>query len=391
MRGLEERTPLSVKRLLKGRGFHGRKARLGALRRGRVRSRGGARGKGDETETYKACARGQTQHTGDPQLGGGPPLKNPRKSSAPNAPTAADKKGGKTNAGTVASKWQGARGAPKPLAPGLYVTATPIGNLGDITLRALEILEGAHAVACEDTRVTGKLLTAFGIKAELFAYHDHNAARARPKILARLAEGDAIALVSDAGTPLISDPGFKLVSEAREAGYAIHVVPGASSIAAALSVAGLPTDKFLFAGFLPNKAGARKKAFEDLKPVPASLVLLEAPSRLEATLRAGAEVLGDRNVAVARELTKIHEEVRRGTLAGLADQYTEEGPPKGEIVIVIAPPTESTATAIDIDDALRLALEAGSVKDAASEVAEMTGRPRREIYARALELTKESK
>jgi len=268
------------------------------------------------------------------------------------------------------------------------VAATPIGNLGDITLRALEVLEGADAIACEDTRVSGKLLNAFSIKAELVPYHDHNAARARPKILARLAEGEVIALISDAGTPLISDPGFKLVSEAREAGHAVHVVPGASSVAAALSVAGLPTDKFLFAGFLSSKAGARKKMLEELKVVPASLVLLEAPSRLAATLHACSEALGDRDVAVARELTKIHEEVRRGTLSGLADQYTEEGPPKGEIVIVIAPPTVSPADAIDIDDALRLALAGSSVKDAASEVAEMTGKPRREIYARAIELAK---
>ncbi len=293
-----------------------------------------------------------------------------------------------TSAETVASKWQVPGRASKPLASGLYVTATPIGNLEDITLRALRVLENADVVACEDTRVTAKLLNAYGVKARLFAYHDHNAARVLPGLLARLAEGDRVALVSDAGTPLISDPGFRLVEAAREAGYEVFAVPGASSVSAALSVAGLPTDRFLFAGFLPPRKAARKKALEDLKHTQASLVLLEGPSRLGAMLGDAAKVLGPRNAAVARELTKLHEEVRRGTLTELAAHYAEAGPPKGEIVVIIAPPTDNLDTDIDVDAALRDALQAGSVKDAASEVAQMTGRPRRELYARALALSK---
>jgi len=299
-------------------------------------------------------------------------------------------KGAKINAGTMASKWQEGRGSAKPLAPGLYVTATPIGNLEDITLRALRVLEGADAVACEDTRVTGKLLNAYGIKANLIAYHDHNAARARPRILDRLSKGACIALVSDAGTPLISDPGYKLIAEARDAGLAIHAVPGPSSVSAALSVAGLPTDRFMFLGFLPPKSGARTKALQDVKDVKASLVLLEGPSRLAKLLRDADAALGPREAAVARELTKIHEDVRRGSLIELVAHYEESGPPKGEIVVVIGPPTDEPGSAIDMDKALRAALRLGSVKDAATEVSELTGRPRREVYARALELTKDA-
>lgn len=291
----------------------------------------------------------------------------------------------------MASKWREGRGDAKPLEPGLYVTATPIGNLEDITLRALRVLEGADVVLCEDTRVTAKLLSAYGIKADLVAYHDHNAARVRPQVLERLAKGEAVALVSDAGTPLISDPGYKLVAEARAAGAKVHVVPGASSVPAALSIAGLPTDRFLFAGFLPPKSAARLKALEELRPVRASLVFFEGPSRLAAALQDAAAVLGPREAAVARELTKLHEEVRRGTLNELAAHYEEAGPPKGEIVIVIAPAADDGASAIDVDEALRAALKSGSVKDAASEVAEMTGRPRREVYARALELAKDER
>jgi len=268
------------------------------------------------------------------------------------------------------------------------VTATPIGNLEDITLRALRVLEGADVVLCEDTRVTAKLLSAYGIKADLSPYHDHNGPRVRPKVLAQLAKGARVALVSDAGTPLISDPGYKLVAEARAAGHKVHVVPGASSVSAALSVAGLPTDRFLFVGFLPPKTHARKAALEELKSARASLVLLEGPSRLAALLRDAGAVLGPREAAVARELTKLHEDLRRGSLEELAVQYETEGPPKGEIVVIIGPPTEHLGAAIDVDAALRAALETGSVKDAAAEVAEMTGRPRREIYARALELAK---
>jgi len=291
--------------------------------------------------------------------------------------------------GTVASKWQESLNPAKTLEPGLYVTATPIGNLEDITLRALRVLEGADMVLCEDTRVSARLLSAYGIKAELTAYHDHNAARVRPRVLERLHDGARVALVSDAGTPLISDPGYKLVAEARAAGVKVHAVPGASSVPAALCVAGLPTDRFLFAGFLPPKSAARKKALEELRSIRASLVVFEGPSRLAGFLRDAALVLGPREAAVTRELTKLHEEVRRGPLDELAAHYEDAGPPKGEIVVVIAPPTENQASAVDMDEALRAALKTGSLKDAAAEVAEMTGRPRREVYARALELSKE--
>ena len=310
-------------------------------------------------------------------------------SRSPHAP-ASSVEDGEINPGSVASKWQdvGRRDAKKPLEPGLYVTATPIGNLEDVTLRALRVFESADLILCEDSRVTGKLLNAFGIKGEMLAYHDHNAEKVRPRVLERLAAGAVVALVSDAGTPLISDPGYKLVRETAEAGHGVFTVPGPSSVAAALSIAGLPTDRFLFAGFLPPKSAARRKALEELKPVVASLVLLEGPSRLQGLLKDASDVLGEREVAVARELTKLHEEVRRGTLVELALHYENEGAPKGEIVVVIAPPTDK-AGEIDVDAALLSALKQGSVKDAASEVAEMTGQARRVLYARALELSRD--
>ncbi len=288
----------------------------------------------------------------------------------------------------MASKWPSEFGRGKTLVPGLYVTATPIGNLEDITLRALRVLEQSDVIACEDTRVTAKLLSAYGLKTPLIAYHDHNGPRVRPQILARLAAGEKVALVSDAGTPLISDPGFKLIAEAHEAGCEVFAVPGASSVAAALSIAGLATDRFLFAGFLPPKSGARKKALEELKSAHASLVLLEGPSRLAALLADAAQVLGAREAAIAREITKLHEEVRRGTLEELAQHYEEAGAPKGEIVVVIGPPENALYTELDTDAALAQALKKSSVKDAAAEVAEITGRPRRELYARALEISK---
>jgi len=274
---------------------------------------------------------------------------------------------------------------PAPLASGLYIVATPIGNLRDITLRAIDTLRGARLVLCEDTRVTAKLMNHFSCPAPLAAYHDHNAARMRPRVLEALARGEAVALVSDAGTPLISDPGYKLVRAAREAGHEVFAVPGASSITAALSVAGLPTDRFMFVGFLPPKSAARQRALGELAPVHASLVVLEAPSRVAACLRDMARVLGPREAAVARELTKLYEEVRRDTLAALADLYEAEGPPRGEIVIVVGP---GEIAAVD-DDAIARALEAAlgegaSVKDAVAQVCAVTGAPRRDVYARAL-------
>ena len=274
------------------------------------------------------------------------------------------------------------------LAPGLHVVATPIGNLGDITLRALEVLAGADLIACEDTRVTRKLLDRYGIATSLTPYHDHNAAEARPRLLARLAEGAAIALVSDAGTPLVSDPGYKLVRAVREAGHAVTVVPGASAALAALAVAGLPTDRFFFEGFLPAKSGQRRARIAELARIPATLILYETGPRLAAALADLAQGLGPREAAVCRELTKLHEEVRRGALAALAQDYATADEPRGEIVLVIAPPTEAAPDQNDIDALLRQALGRLSVKEAVGEIAAVTGRPRREVYQRALALAK---
>jgi 16S rRNA (cytidine1402-2'-O)-methyltransferase len=275
-----------------------------------------------------------------------------------------------------------------PLTPGLHVVATPIGNLGDITLRALSALAGADLIACEDTRVTRKLLDRYAIATPLTPYHDHNAAQARPALLRRLAAGAAIALVSDAGTPLISDPGYKLVRAAQEAGHPVTTLPGASSLLAALTVAGLPTDQFFFAGFLPPKQAARRARAAELARIPATLVLFEAGPRLAATLSDLAAGLGPREAALCRELTKLHEEIRRGDLATLA-QTCADGELRGEFVVVIAPPqAPATVSAKDTDMLLRQALARVSLKDAVGEVADVTGLPRRELYQRALALAK---
>ena len=276
------------------------------------------------------------------------------------------------------------RGA--PLAPGLYLVATPIGNADDITLRALAVLAGADVIACEDTRTTARLLAMHGITARLTPYHDHNAARARPALLARIARGEAVALVAEAGTPLISDPGYKLVAEAHAAGLAVTVAPGASAALAALTLSGLPTDRFLFAGFLPPRAAARRRALARLAAVDATLVLFESPRRLAAALADMAAELGPRPAAVARELTKRFEEVRRDRLDALAQHYRDAGAPKGEIVVVVGPPGETAADEDEVDARLRQALETHSVRDAAAAVAAATGVPRRRLYARALEL-----
>jgi 16S rRNA (cytidine1402-2'-O)-methyltransferase len=278
--------------------------------------------------------------------------------------------------------------APQP-KPGLYLVATPIGNLSDITLRALEVLAGADVIACEDTRVTRKLAERYGIEAPLTPYHEHNAAEARPKILARLADGQAVALVSDAGTPLISDPGYKLAREASDAGFAVTVLPGASSVLAGLSLSGLPTDRFFFEGFLPPKQIARQKRIAAIAAIPATLVLFETGPRVAEALADLAAGLGARYAAICRELTKLHEEVRRGDLATLAQDYAAGAETRGEFVIVIAPPLEEEAADADVDMLLRNALERVSVKDAVGEVALATGRPKREVYQRALELTKD--
>lgn len=273
------------------------------------------------------------------------------------------------------------------LAPGLYVVATPIGNLRDITLRALQVLAAADLIACEDTRVSRRLLDHYGIGARLLAYHDHNAESARPRLLQRLAEDAAVALISDAGTPLISDPGFKLVRAAREAGHMVTAVPGPSAVMAALSSAGLPTDRFLFEGFLPAKSAARRNRIAELAAVPASLVLFEAGPRLGDTLADLAAVLDSREAAVCRELTKLHEEIRRGDLASLAAHYQGDAEVRGEMVIVVAPPRAAAADAGETETLLRQALQAHSLKDAVVAVAQATGRPRREVYRQALAMS----
>lgn len=274
------------------------------------------------------------------------------------------------------------------LAPGLHVVATPIGHLGDVTLRALATLKAADLVLCEDTRVTHKLLDRYGLAPKLHAYHDHNAAAVRPKVLAQLAAGAAIALVSDAGTPLVSDPGYKLVAEALEAGLRVYPVPGASALLSALVAAGLPTDRFFFEGFLPPKSGQRKNRLSEIAAIPATMVFYETGPRLEASLRDLAEVFGARSAAVCRELTKTFEETRRGMLDELAAHYEKAGAPKGEIVIVVAPP-DPDANKIspdELDARLKQALKRGSLKDAVAEVSDETGMKKREVYARALAL-----
>ena len=272
-------------------------------------------------------------------------------------------------------------------APGLYIVATPIGNAADISLRALDLLRSADLVAAEDTRVTAKLFTRYGIKTRMTAYHDHNAERARPALLAKLAAGAVIALVSDAGTPLVSDPGFKLVRAALAAGIAVSALPGASAVLTALVLSGLPSDRFLFAGFLDSRAERRRRTLTELKAVPASLVFFESAQRLAESLAAMREVLGERDAAVGRELTKRFEEMRRGPLSELAAHYRDAGPPRGELVVVVGPPRDDEP--VDLDGLLRSALATQSLRDAADAVAAATGRPRREVYARALVLTRD--
>jgi len=270
-----------------------------------------------------------------------------------------------------------------PLAPGLYLVATPIGNLRDITLRALDVLAGADLVLAEDTRVTGKLLATYGISKPLERYDDHAGERVRPRVLAALARGGRIALCSDAGTPLVSDPGYRLAVEAIAAGHTVIPIPGASAVLTALAAAGLPTDRFLFAGFPPPKSVARRAFFEVLAPLRATLVLFEGASRLRASLGDAAAVLGTRQAVVARELTKLHETHHRGTLAELAADPALARP-KGELVIVIAPGEAAAATAADAETALAEALARLGPAKAASEVAKALGLDRRTLYQRAL-------
>ena len=270
------------------------------------------------------------------------------------------------------------------LPPGLYIVATPIGNLSDLSPRAADTLRKANLVLAEDTRVSGKLLKHIGAGTPMRSYHDHTSDSERSDFVDRMG-AQAIALVSDAGTPLISDPGFKLVRAARDAGHAVHTVPGPSAAVAALSIAGLPTDRFLFLGFLPSKAGARSTAIAEVAGIRATLVLYESGPRLSETLEALGEGLGDRDVAVARELTKLHEECVTGSLSELAERYAD-ATPKGEIVIVVAPPLELPEPSDgDLDSALDEALLRLSPSRAAAEVAERLGIKRKRAYARALE------
>jgi 16S rRNA (cytidine1402-2'-O)-methyltransferase len=282
-----------------------------------------------------------------------------------------------------------ARASKSVLAPGtLAIVATPIGNLGDFSGRAAQSLSQADIIACEDTRVTAKLLAAFDIHTPMLAYHEHNAARVRPQLIDRLKEGQIVALVSDAGTPLISDPGYKLVQTAIAEGIAVTAAPGASALLTALVLSGLPSDRFLFAGFLPPRGPARRTEIRTLAAVPATLIFYETAPRLAKALADLHAVLGPRPAAVARELTKRFEEVRRGPLNELQAFYDAAAEPKGEIVIVVAPPDLGAAqmTDADIDSALETAFQSHSLKEAAALVAAETGLPRRAVYARALQL-----
>lgn len=277
----------------------------------------------------------------------------------------------------------------RPLSPGLYLVATPIGNLADISLRALAVLSRADLIAAEDTRHSRKLLSHFGIKGELTPYHEHNAAKERPRLLARIRAGFAVALISDAGTPLVSDPGYKLVREALEAGLEVTSVPGASAVLAALTSAGLPTDTFLFAGFLPPKGGARRKRLEELKPVPATLIFYETASRLAASLADMAEVYGAREAAVAKELTKLHESVARGTPAELAAALASTEL-KGEFVVLVGPPNPDEAEIGDeaIVASLKQALKQESFRDAVRSVADKFKLKRSRVYELGLALSR---
>ena len=285
---------------------------------------------------------------------------------------------------------------PGPLAPGLYLVATPIGNARDITLRALDVLAAADVLAAEDTRNTRRLLTIHGVRrpqgGQLVPYHDHNGAAQRPRLLAALAEGRSVALVSDAGTPLVADPGYRLAAEAISAGHPVTAVPGASAALAALAVAGLPTDRFLFAGFPPPRSAARRRALAELAAVPGTLVFYESPRRLAASLADMAATLGaDRPAAVCRELTKRFEETRRGTLGALAAEYAAAPEPRGEVVVLVGPPAAQAASGEALDAALAGALPGRSVRDAAEAVAAELGLPRRQVYARALALGRDGR
>ena len=306
------------------------------------------------------------------------PSDNREAATPPDAPAA------HTNDGARPSK----RPHPPAMKPGHYLVATPIGNLGDLSVRARDILAAAALIACEDTRVTGRLLAANGLSTKMTSYHDHSSSGTRDRLIQTLNDGKIVALVSDAGTPLISDPGYRLVSAAVEAGIYVTAAPGPSAPLTALVLSGLPTDRFLFAGFLPSKGGPRRTALREVAAVPATLIFLESPRRIAASLAAMKDVLGDRPAAVARELTKMYEEVRRGGLCELAERYAAENSPKGEIVVVVGPPGDDAPGYVNVDELLSEALSTMSIRDAAAWVAVATGLSRREIYSRALELSR---
>ena len=299
-------------------------------------------------------------------------------SDAPESPGHADTLSARVSA-DLARQLSGA------LPPGLYLVATPIGNLADITLRALTTLARADIIYCEDTRHSRTLVVHYGISRTLRPYHEHNAEEQRPRILADLARSARIALISDAGTPLVSDPGYKLVRDCIAAGHTVVAIPGASAVMTGVCVAGLPTDTFLFAGFLPPRSGARKTRIAELASVPATLIFFEAPTRLTETLADLASTLGPRPAAVARELTKLHEDIQRGPLADLATHF-ESAPPKGEIVILVGPPGNEAATDETIMAALETALAHMSLRDAAKAVAERLSAPKARVYDLGLKM-----
>jgi 16S rRNA (cytidine1402-2'-O)-methyltransferase len=290
------------------------------------------------------------------------------------------------NPGTPDSQKPLSHAKPVLLVPGLYIVATPIGNARDITLRALDVLAGCDVIAVEDTRVTSKLLSIYGVSKPLIPYNDHNAEQARPRLLGRLQKGERVALVSDAGTPLVSDPGYKLVRDVTEAGLKVIAIPGASAALAALTMAGLPTDRFLFAGFLPHKSGERRTALAELKDIPGTAIFFESPNRLADCLADMHAVLGDRAAVVTRELTKVYEELRRGDLKSLAETYANEPAPKGEITIVVGKAPEATPDYAKADKLLVDALAFMPVRAATDLVADALDLPRRALYDRALAL-----
>lgn len=298
----------------------------------------------------------------------------------------AEEAGASEIAGRIASEAR--RHLDADLQPGLYVVSTPIGNLGDITLRALAVLAKADVVLCEDTRHSRTLLAHFAISTRTRPYHEHNASQERPRVLAQLAEGKRIALISDAGTPLISDPGWKLVREALDAGQRVEALPGASAVLTALAIGGLPTDAFLFAGFLPPKSAARRTRIAELAAAPGTLVFFEAPSRVAETFQDLAAVLGPRPAVLARELTKLHEEVARGTLGELATAF-EDKTVKGEIVILVGPPQRGNVSDEAIAGRLAAALADMSLRDAAKAVADELGVPKTRVYDLGLQLRKQ--